>query len=119
MAESQDVKRKERPPPDKYRVSIIIDERNEARPLVRDQGLDLVQTEILEGGKRFRLSFFLNEEEIKNLRESGYSPEVGENVSEIGLKRQTEVAKGDRFEGGSVAPEGLGVKRGREQNRPK
>ena len=115
MAESQDLKREDHPPADKYRASIIIHERNESRPLVRERGLDLVQTEVLEGGKRFRLTFFLNEEEIKQLRESGYSMEVGENVSEVGLKRQTEVAKGDRFDGGLVAPTGLGVKRGREQ----
>ena len=115
MAEMQDLKHDECQPADKYRASIIIHERNESRPLVRERGLDLVQTEVLEGGKRFRLTFFLNEEEIKQLRESGYSMEVGENVSEVGLKRQTEVAKGDRFDGGLVAPTGLGVKRGREQ----
>lgn len=114
MADSQDLKRQERPPPDKYRTSIIIDQRTEARPLVRDRGLDLVQTEALEGGKRFRLTFFLNQEEIKNLRESGYSPEVGENVSEIGLKRQTEVAEGDRFDGGRIVPKGLGGKSGND-----
>lgn len=119
MATSKDRKGIERPPADKYSVSIIINEQKEAPPLVRERGLDLVRTEILDDGKRFRLTFFLNEEEIKDLRKSGYSPEVGENVSELGLKRQTEVAKGDRFDGGRVAPKGLGVIRDREQEGPK
>lgn len=115
MATSKDRKRKERPPADKFSVIIVIDERDKVQPLVRERGLDLVQTEIMEDGKRFRLTFFLNKKEIKELRESGYDLDVGENVSELGLKRQTEVAKGDRFDGGRVAPKGLGVIRDRKQ----
>jgi hypothetical protein len=119
MATSKGSKGKERPPADKFNVSIIIEERKDAQPLVRKRGLDLVQTEILDEGKRFRLTFFLTEVEIKELRKSGFSLEVGENVSELGLQRQTEVAKGDRFDGGRVAPKGLGVVRAPELEGPK
>jgi hypothetical protein len=107
------------PPADKYRTAITITSREEAKALVRDRGLDLVQTEVLEEGKRFRLIFFLNLEEVEQLRADKFQPEVGENVSELGLKRQTEVAQGDRFDGGRIAPKGLGVKRSREQEGPK
>lgn len=119
MATSKGRKDKERPPADKYSVSIIIDQQKEAQPLVRERGLDLVRTEVLDDGKRYRLTFFLNEDEIKELRKSGYSLEVGENVSELGIKRQTEVAKDDRFDGGRIAPKGLGVMRDRNQEGPK
>lgn len=111
MAKSETRKRHKRPPADKYRVVIEIARREEAQPLVRQRGLDLVQSEALEDDKGFRLTFFLNDDEIEELRKSGYSLDVGENVSELGLKRQTEIGKGDRFDGGSVAPRGRGVVR--------
>lgn len=102
-------------PADKYRTKIMITSREEATALVRKRGLDLVQTEVLDEGKRFRLTFFLNQEEIEQLLADKLDLEVGENVSELGLKRQTEVARGDRFDGGRIAPKGLGVKRGGSQ----
>lgn len=119
MATKTGNKGKDAPPADKYQVSIDIKDPKEAQPLVRERGLDLVQTVILEDGKRYRLIFFLNKQEIAELEKGGYELEVGENVSEQGLKRQTEVAKGDRFDGGRVPPEGLGVKRNSEQEGPK
>lgn len=119
MATKNGKKRQERPPADKYSVRIQVSAPRQVQPLSRERGLDLVQTEILEDGKRLLLTFFLNEDEIKELRKSGYELEVGENVSELGLKRQTEVAKGDRFDGGQVAPQGLGVARNPEEGGPK
>ena len=98
-------------PADKYRTTIIIASLEEARVLVRDRGFDLVQTKALDEGKGFHLTFFLNLEEIEQLRAYKLQPEVGENVSELGLKRQTEVGQGDRFDGGRLAPKGLGVNR--------
>jgi hypothetical protein len=52
-------------------------------------------------------------ERIAELRAAGYKVEQGENVSELGRQRQKEVGQGDRFEGGRVAPHGLGTKPGR------
>lgn len=119
MKEQSGYKSPDDTPPDKYRTEITVTSREEVRALVRDRGLDLVQTEVLDAGKRFRLIFFLNQEEIEQLRADKFQPDVGENVSELGLKRQTEVAQGDRFDGGRIAPKGLGVKRGSDQERAK
>ncbi len=94
---------------DKFSVTIIIYERKDAQPLVRERGLDLVQTEVVEDGKSYRLTFYLNKNEIEELSKSGYQLEVGENVSELGVRRQTEVGKGDRFNGGRITPKGMGV----------
>ena len=118
MATKQGQKGKDGPPPDKFEVSIEIEDPKEAQPLVRERGLDLVRSVVLEGGKRHRLILYLNKAEIAELKKSGYALEVGENVSELGLKRQTEVAKGDRFDGGRIPPKGLGVKRAPEQDGP-
>ncbi len=98
-------------PADKYASSVSVTSQEEAKRLVRDLGLDLVQTNIEEGRERYRLKFFLNQTEIEELRSQKIRVDVGENVSELGLKRQTEVAEGDRFDGGRLAPKGLGVNR--------
>ncbi len=119
METFEDSNREVDPPPDKYSVRIIINESKEAQPLVRERGLDLVQTEVLEDGKRYRLTFYLNKKEIKKLRKRGYKLEVGENVSELGIRRQSEVGKGDRFDGGRIAPKGLGVVHDHKDRGPK
>ncbi len=62
------------------------------------------------------LTAFATKERIRELEAAGYVVEVGENASELGRRRQEEVGKGDRFEGGRVVPHGLGAKTGdREQ----
>lgn len=58
---------------------------------------------------------FASEDQVRRLEEAGYRVEVGENLSEVGRQRREEVGTGDRFEGGRVAPRGLGVKRGGEK----
>lgn len=58
------------------------------------------------------LLVFATKERIRELQDAGYKVETGENVSEIGRQRQKEVGEGDRFEGGRVAPRGLGEKPG-------
>ncbi|MHA6323782.1 hypothetical protein [Roseivivax sp. CAU 1753] len=116
MATKQKQKGNDSPPPDKFEVTIEIKDPTEARPLVRERGLDLVRSVILDGGDRHLLVLYLNKAEIAELKKSGYALEVGENVSEQGLKRQTEVAKGDRFDGGRIPPKGLGVQRAPAQD---
>jgi hypothetical protein len=56
---------------------------------------------------------FAPEDQIREIEAAGYAVEVGENVSETGRERMTEVAEGDRFEGGRIPPHGLGQKPGR------
>jgi hypothetical protein len=48
--------------------------------------------------------------EIEQLRQAGFLIEVGENATELARQRIQEVGRGDRFEGGQVAPRGLGLK---------
>ena len=56
------------------------------------------------------LLVYASEEQIRLFQTAGYRVERGENVSEIGRQRQAEIGKGDRFEGGRIAPRGLGKK---------
>ncbi len=57
----------------------------------------------------YQLDLFATEQKIKELREvSGLDVTVVHNASAEGRKRQREVGKGDRFDGGKVAPRGLG-----------
>jgi hypothetical protein len=52
---------------------------------------------------------FASEAKIAEIASAGLKVERGTNVSALGRERQAEVGKGDRFEGGKVAPEGLGT----------
>jgi len=56
------------------------------------------------------LLVYATEEKIRELQAAGYHVESGENVSAVGRERQAEVGKGDRYEGGRIAPRGLGEK---------
>lgn len=47
---------------------------------------------------------------IDELRAKGHRLTVGENVSAAGRARLAEVGRGDRFEGGRIAPSGLAHK---------
>ena len=64
------------------------------------------------------LTAFATQERIGEIQAAGYLVETGENVSELGRRRQeSEIGKGDRFEGGRVVPRGLGKKEGGEHRR--
>jgi hypothetical protein len=58
------------------------------------------------------LQVYATEERIAQLQAAGYQVERGENVSAIGRERRSEIGKGDRFDGGRIAPRGLGEKPG-------
>lgn len=62
---------------------------------------------------RGMLDAFASQEQIREVEAAGYHVDVGENVSETGRQRMTEVSEGDRFEGGHIPPRGLGRKPGR------
>jgi len=55
---------------------------------------------------------YASENKIRQLQAAGYKIEQGANVSAVGRERQKEVGRGDRFEGGRIAPQGLGDKPG-------
>ncbi len=100
---------------DKYRSILTIRGQERAGKFVREHPLDLVVTELVEKGAEVRLTYYLTQAQIKTLRKAGYEPEVMENVSTIGRERQAEVGKGDRFEGGRIAPKSRGVTLREEQ----
>jgi len=61
----------------------------------------------------FILFAYATMEQAGQLRHLGHRIEVGENMSERARRRQSEIGKGDRFQGGKIAPRGLGRKPGR------
>jgi hypothetical protein len=61
------------------------------------------------------LIVYVTDDRIREIQAAGYKVERGENVSALGRERQKEVGEGDRFEGGRVAPRGLGEKPGRDR----
>jgi hypothetical protein len=56
---------------------------------------------------------YATEDRIREIHAAGYKVEQGENVSALGRERRAEVGQGDRFNGGRIAPRGLGKKPGR------
>lgn len=80
--------------------------------LVREFRLDIAGA----GGVRrqpddtVRMEAYVPEQVLDNLREAGGFFEIIENATEVGKERQKEVGRGDRFEGGKIAPRGLGRK---------
>ena len=61
------------------------------------------------------LEVYATEARIAELQAAGYQVERRENVSALGRERRSEIGKGDRFEGGRIAPRGLGEKPGRDR----
>lgn len=59
----------------------------------------------------FVITLYASKAEAKKLTALKYRHEVDEKFGDTLEKRQKEVSKTDRFKGGKVKPEGLGVKR--------
>ena len=55
------------------------------------------------------LHAFASEAKIAQIASADVMVERGANITALGRERQAEVGKGDRFEGGRLAPEGLGT----------
>jgi hypothetical protein len=89
--------------------------------VTRDQATELFRRG-LDFGDRPRVSpnpdgtgvldLFLTRGQIDGLRADGFPVDVGRNLSARARERLAEVGQGDRFEGGRVAPRGLGRKVG-------
>jgi hypothetical protein len=75
-----------------------------------------LRLEIGGGGPRrrqdggFYLDIYVPEQRFEELQRHDLRFEVIENASEVGRARQKEVGVGDRFQGGMIAPRGLGKK---------
>jgi len=59
----------------------------------------------------FVITLYASKAEAKKITALKYRTEVDENFGKELEQRQKEVSKTDRFKGGKVKPEGLGVKR--------
>lgn len=59
----------------------------------------------------FVITLYATKAEAKKVTALKYRHEVDENYGDVLEQRQKEVSKGDRFKGGKVKPEGLGVKK--------
>jgi len=59
----------------------------------------------------FIITLYAPKAEANKVAALGYKHELDEAYGDVLEARQKEVAKGDRFNGGAVKPEGLGVKR--------
>jgi hypothetical protein len=53
---------------------------------------------------------YVPEEMLDSLKKAGGVFEIIEDATAVGKERQKEVGQGDRFEGGKIAPRGLGRK---------
>lgn len=96
--------------PDVFDSRLIGPERDVDAAVIRyglDVGCRHGQVERVSDG-RISLQIFASEAKLDALAADGLEIERGENVSALGRKRQGEIGKGDRFEGGKVAPAGLG-----------
>jgi hypothetical protein len=110
MASTKSNTSKSETPQDKFSTVLEFPDARTAGEFLRAHPLDHVTTEAITGRKTIRLTFYLTTPEIEALRKEGLTPDVGENMSERGRQRQKEVGKGDRFEGGKLAPTPRGLK---------
>jgi len=55
------------------------------------------------------LLFYASEAQLDEIGRAEFTVERGDNVSAIGRERQSEIGKGDRFDGGKRKPTGIGV----------
>ncbi len=98
-------------PPDLFSARVTVT-RETYPKLIQAFDLDVgcrPHVEVLPDGTG-SLLVYATEERIRELQAAGYEVKVGENVSELGRRAQSEVGGGDRFEGGRIAPRGLGQK---------
>jgi len=111
--QTEESKRNEPIPPDLYAARITGSRETLARVLA-ETGLDFGCRPhgTLNPDGSSTLQVYATEERIAQLQAAGYQVERGENVSASGRERRSEVGKGDRFDGGRIAPRGLGEKPG-------
>lgn len=102
-------------PPDVFSIRIAVTTESLVELLGRVD-LDVGDRPLVEAGPEGTgtLLAFAPAGQIAELESSGYRVETVANLSELGRSRQAEVGQGDRFEGGRVAPRGLGAKPGRD-----
>lgn len=71
--------------------------------------LDCASPQRDEGGN-FLITLYAPKAEADKLKKLKFRHEVDETYGDVLEQRQKEVSKTDRFEGGKIKPEGLGIK---------
>ena len=64
-----------------------------------------------QDGENFLVTLYMSPTEAHKLAKLAFRYEVDEDFGDVLKQRQKEVSKKDRFEGGKIKPEGLGIKR--------
>ena len=64
-----------------------------------------------QDGEHFVVTLYMSPTEARKLKALGLRYEADESFGDVLKERQREVSKTDRFKGGKVKPEGLGIKR--------
>jgi hypothetical protein len=98
---------------DIFRVVLRVPDREALGQLLQNGAFDFGSIQSQPTGEVI-VDIFLNRSQIEQLEKAGHKLEVFENVIAIGKERQKEVGAGDRFEGGKIAPKGLGKKTERQ-----
>lgn len=94
------------------RIALKAPNREALAKLVKEFRLDIWGT----GGPRrlpddtIVIEAYVPEEALDKLKRAGGIFEIIEDATKVGKERQKEVGHGDRFEGGKIAPRGLGRK---------
>ncbi len=79
--------------------------------VINDFKLDMGTVRPIRGPNgSLRVEAYIPEEILSELQKTSLAIEVIENASEVGRQRQKQVVVGDPFEGGRIAPRGLGKK---------
>jgi hypothetical protein len=89
------------------------------RPLLVE-GLDVgCRPHPLEERGGVSMQAYVGEQELGRLRERGFEVELIADLTAHWRERLADVGQGDRFEGGRIAPHGLGVKTGGRRSQPR
>ena len=100
---------------DIFHIVLHAPNRKSLHEFLRKKTLDLGAIRSLPDTQELAVDMFVNKGQIAYLKKTGWKFDVQENLSEVGRRRQLEVGKGDRFEGGKKPPKGLGKKTGKEE----
>ena len=92
------------------RISLNVSNRETLVKFMRDFQLDIGGVIRSQPDGTLNMEVYTPEEVLNQLRGAGAVFEIIEDATKIGIERQKEVGRGDRFEGGKKAPQGLGKK---------
>jgi hypothetical protein len=94
-----------------FRVAIKLTDKKAMGALIEACPIDIgniIRRQKTKDG--FIIEVLMHQDHIDKLKKAGFDFEVIESATKVGEQRQKEVIKGDPFEGGKIAPRGLGVK---------